>query len=292
VNSSTWDEFVVLRLILGSTCMSNFSDKEDRMLIQLVHQHNVAKAKRISWSDIATQMKTKKTREQLRLRVVCLKKRFGNILANFPRWYFESEKLHKNIRRVRSVATVRSVVAVRNVATEKSDDSVAVDQRTQDKQSHRNGPLLDLFSSDDDSDTSLSLSLLSNNSKKSFPTVLTRKKLRRRTKELPLRSIETSRAISIACTGQPGGRADCNILASFNARIDVGVPVTYGKEIAISKELQQSPHGIESHATITAQSVEQAAAVPQLVQQVSQILFRKREIYRFECCSGFSSIWR
>lgn len=73
--------------------MSDFSDAEDRMLIQLLYQHNARKGKRTSWVDIAAKMKTKKTPTQLRLRVVCLKKRFGNIVANFPRWYFETAKL-------------------------------------------------------------------------------------------------------------------------------------------------------------------------------------------------------
>ena len=44
---------------IGSRRMSNFSDKEDRMLIQLAHRQNVAKGKRISWSNIATKMRTK-----------------------------------------------------------------------------------------------------------------------------------------------------------------------------------------------------------------------------------------
>ena len=78
--------------------MSDFSDKEDRMLIQLSHQHNAVKGKRTSWVDIAAKMKTKKTPNQLRLRVVCLKKRYGNILANFPRCYFEKAKLQSHNR--------------------------------------------------------------------------------------------------------------------------------------------------------------------------------------------------
>ena len=98
--------------------MSDFSDKEDRMLIQLLHQHN-AKGKRASWVDIAAKMKTKKTPNQLRLRVVCLKKRFGNILANFPRWYFQTAKLqsHNRSKNGGVLAPVRDVAPVRSVAT-------------------------------------------------------------------------------------------------------------------------------------------------------------------------------
>lgn len=85
--------------------MSDFSDKEDRMLIQLVHQHNAAKGKKTSWIDIAAKMKTKKTPDQLRLRVACLKKRFGNILTNFPSWYFDNGR---RLAPVIVVTTVRS----------------------------------------------------------------------------------------------------------------------------------------------------------------------------------------
>ena len=68
--------------------MSNFSDREDRMLIQLVHQHTVLKGNMIPWKDIVKIMRSRRSPEQLRLRVSCLKKRFGNVLPNFPRWYF------------------------------------------------------------------------------------------------------------------------------------------------------------------------------------------------------------
>ena len=97
--------------------MSNFSDKEDRMLIQLVH--NAAKGKKTSWINIAAKMKTKKTPDQLRLRVACLKKRFGNILANFPSWYFDTGKLqsHNRSKNGRRLAPVIVVTTVRSAAT-------------------------------------------------------------------------------------------------------------------------------------------------------------------------------
>ena len=99
--------------------MSDFSDKEDRMLIQLLHQQNYATGKRTSWIHIAAKMRTKKTPDQLRLRVVCLKKRFGNILANFPRWYFQTAKLqsHNRSKNGGVLAPVRDVATVRSVAT-------------------------------------------------------------------------------------------------------------------------------------------------------------------------------
>lgn len=98
--------------------MSDFSDKEDRMLIQLLHQQNYATGKRTSWIHIAAKMRTKKTPDQLRLRVVCLKKRFGNILAKFPRWYFQTAKLqsHNRSKNGRGVASVRSVATIGETA--------------------------------------------------------------------------------------------------------------------------------------------------------------------------------
>jgi hypothetical protein len=258
--------------------MSNFTDNEDRMLIQLVHQQNVVKGKRISWIDIATQMKTDKTREQLRLRVVCLKKRFGNIIANFPRWYFfETAKL-------------RSEVPHKNgssAATERSDD------RAKDKEPQRNGSLLDFFNSDDDTDDSLSSTPPTpipspsgaaplKMSKTSFGTASTRKKLRRRAKQLRqtsptirqrLRSGKSCVArVKAKRTSSQVTRTESNSakgtfpssLASFNAC------VTHEKEIA---------NATESHGTITTRSVGRAAAVRQLAPKVSQILILKRKMY-------------
>jgi hypothetical protein len=100
--------------------MSDFSDREDRMLIQLVHQHTVFKGKQISWIGIAKKMKSRKSPEQLRLRVACLKKRFGNVLSSFPRWYFLkplSRKLHKpNLQQLRRQREdVTSAAAAQNV---------------------------------------------------------------------------------------------------------------------------------------------------------------------------------
>lgn len=70
--------------------MSDFTDNEDKMLVQLVRDHELEapKGARIPWKAIAQKMQTKKSPEQLRLRVRCLKRRFGESAANFPRRYF------------------------------------------------------------------------------------------------------------------------------------------------------------------------------------------------------------
>jgi hypothetical protein len=97
--------------------MADFSDKEDRMLIQLVHKQTVLKGKRISWRDIARRIKSRKSPEQLRQRVVCLKKRFGNVLSSFPRWYFlepvsrKSQQSNSLQRKRKSENTVQKVAS-------------------------------------------------------------------------------------------------------------------------------------------------------------------------------------
>jgi hypothetical protein len=94
--------------------MSDFSDREDRMLIQ----HAVLE---ISWREIATKMKTRKTPEQLRLRVACLKKRFGNVLSNFPRWYFlklANSTCRKSLQRPNLPQPQRRRENVRSAATD------------------------------------------------------------------------------------------------------------------------------------------------------------------------------
>ena len=72
--------------------MPNFTDDEDRMLVQLVRNYEAAPlcVSRIPWKDIASKMKSKKHPEQLRHRIRCLKRRFGDIISNFPSWYFIS----------------------------------------------------------------------------------------------------------------------------------------------------------------------------------------------------------
>jgi hypothetical protein len=67
--------------------MSSFTDEEDRALVQFVIQQEEEGPNRISWVRIANTINTKKSPEQLRLRLAGLKKRFGNDLTRFPRWY-------------------------------------------------------------------------------------------------------------------------------------------------------------------------------------------------------------
>ena len=73
--------------------MTDFSDREDRMLVQLAHKQEVQGRTRLSWALIAKQMpSTRKTPEQLRLRLAGLKNRFGKDLARIPRFVQRGKK--------------------------------------------------------------------------------------------------------------------------------------------------------------------------------------------------------
>lgn len=72
--------------------MSDFTDKEDQVLIRFAVREKARGNSRIPWGKIAKLMRSKKRPEQLRLRVVCLKKRFGADLTKFPPRYFCTSK--------------------------------------------------------------------------------------------------------------------------------------------------------------------------------------------------------
>ena len=75
--------------------MSNFSDKEDRALVQFGLKQEGTRKGHMSWEQIAKQMRTKKSPEQLRCRMNSLKARHGTRIADFPRWYFVKAPRHK-----------------------------------------------------------------------------------------------------------------------------------------------------------------------------------------------------
>jgi hypothetical protein len=240
--------------------MSDFSDKEDRILIQLTHRHDVAKGKKIPWREIAMKMKTKKTPEQLRLRVVCLKKRFGNILANFPRWYF--------LKPAKRKSQIPSEVNVRSIANERGSDSMAVYQRTIDRESHRNGSILQTL--DDDNDAYRSLLLLTNDSENSYRTAPTQKKLRTCAKNLhqTLRNIEPEKLQVLS-----SGRADIGKIGDSMAKPALSTVLNgFNKHLDCD---EKDSYSIESHLTIEAQSVKRGAVVRQLVKKVQCLKFEK-----------------
>ncbi|KAL4171628.1 hypothetical protein KRP22_009718 [Phytophthora ramorum] len=79
--------------------MSDFTDAEDRQLVQLalVYQR---KGRQIMWGQVALQMRdTKKSKEVLRQRLKTLKRTHGRNLEKFPKWFFKgssTQRLHTN----------------------------------------------------------------------------------------------------------------------------------------------------------------------------------------------------
>ncbi|KAL4100434.1 hypothetical protein PRIC1_008226 [Phytophthora ramorum] len=79
--------------------MSDFTDAEDRQLVQLalVYQR---KGRQIMWGRVALQMRdTKKSKEVLRQRLKTLKRTHGRNLEKFPKWFFKgssTQRLHTN----------------------------------------------------------------------------------------------------------------------------------------------------------------------------------------------------
>lgn len=86
--------------------MADFTDKEDQALIRFAAREEARGNIRVPWGKIAKMMRSKKRPEQLRLRVVCLKKRFGADLTKFPPRYLCTSKSlassweTKNVREV------------------------------------------------------------------------------------------------------------------------------------------------------------------------------------------------
>ena len=85
--------------------MSDFTDNEDKMLVQLVREHErtTSKGTKIPWTAFSKKMKSKKRPEQLRMRIGCLKRRFGENVGNFPQWYFLQLANNKSTKRQKAL---------------------------------------------------------------------------------------------------------------------------------------------------------------------------------------------
>jgi len=69
--------------------MADFSDMEDKRLVQIALKHEIA-GTQISWVAVAKQVKKwKNNKEKLRLRLKALKSRFGPRICDFPRRYVD-----------------------------------------------------------------------------------------------------------------------------------------------------------------------------------------------------------
>ena len=68
--------------------MSDFSDIEDKRLVQLAHAFEV-RGSRIKWDEVARKMKgSKHSNTKLAMRLKTLKNRHGPTISAFPQWYF------------------------------------------------------------------------------------------------------------------------------------------------------------------------------------------------------------
>ena len=126
--------------------MSDFSDKEDKILIQFVLREEANGKSRISWSHIAKRMRTKKRPEQLRLRVYKLKQRFGK----YPAWY-SNEDIVRNKAQTESKKKV--VVNAVKGTTEQTSNKENLDSKKKDDKKGDDDSLAVLASLSDD-DTS------------------------------------------------------------------------------------------------------------------------------------------
>ncbi|POM76796.1 Hypothetical protein PHPALM_5925 [Phytophthora palmivora] len=71
--------------------MSDFTDKEDRQLVQLARMYS-RNDKQIPWQSLAQTMKdSKKRKDVLRQRLKTLKRTHGPDLEKFPAWFFKKE---------------------------------------------------------------------------------------------------------------------------------------------------------------------------------------------------------
>lgn len=80
-----------LLLHVSFVTMSDFTDNEDRQLVQLARDF-LRHSQQIPWEQLVRQMKgSKKTKEALRQRLKTLKRKHGLNLENFPAWFFPSK---------------------------------------------------------------------------------------------------------------------------------------------------------------------------------------------------------
>ena len=140
-----------LKYKLFNFVMSNFSDKEDKILIQFVLREEANGKSRISWSHIAKRMRTKKRPEQLRLRVNKLKQRFDTDFGKCPAWY-SNEGIVRN--KAQTESTKKVVVNAVKGTTEQTSNKENLDSKKKDDKKGDDDSLAVLASLSDD-DTSV-----------------------------------------------------------------------------------------------------------------------------------------
>jgi hypothetical protein len=66
---------------------TSFTDNEDKLLVQIALQFE-REGLRITWAYVARRMKTKRSANELRLRLTSLKSTYGKTISTFPRCFF------------------------------------------------------------------------------------------------------------------------------------------------------------------------------------------------------------
>ncbi|KAE9156828.1 hypothetical protein PF005_g33070, partial [Phytophthora fragariae] len=66
---------------------TSFTDGEDKLLVQIALQFE-REGLRVTWAYVARRMKTKRSANELRLRLASLKRIYGNSISGFPPWFF------------------------------------------------------------------------------------------------------------------------------------------------------------------------------------------------------------
>eukprot|EP00644_Phytophthora_capsici_P018676 jgi/Phyca11/51902/gw1.128.16.1 len=68
---------------------TSFTDTEDKLLVQIAYQFE-REGLRVTWSYVARRMQTRRSSNELRIRLASLKRTYGKLLQNFPRCFFTS----------------------------------------------------------------------------------------------------------------------------------------------------------------------------------------------------------
>ena len=91
--------------------MADFSDAEDKQLVQIALKHEMA-GTRISWMEVAQQMKKwKNNKEKLRLRLKTLKDRFGPNICDFPERLLNETPRKRTRNRRASIVKISTAVS-------------------------------------------------------------------------------------------------------------------------------------------------------------------------------------
>ncbi|CEG35483.1 hypothetical protein PHYSODRAFT_433994 [Plasmopara halstedii] len=100
--------------------MSDFTDDEDRQLIQLALTFSRSR-RYILWEKLKERMKgTKKSKEALRQRLKTLKRTHGRNLEQFPAWFFKTNETRDSLQRLHKSSDTSASEKDDNMLTERA----------------------------------------------------------------------------------------------------------------------------------------------------------------------------